>query len=665
MRIALAVALLAGLVFAPPADAAAPPSGFSSTSIGGLSGPTAMAMAPDGRLFITQQGGAVRVVKDGALLPTPFVQLTVDSTGERGLLGITFDPSFVTNHFVYLYYTVPSPAHNRVSRFVANGDVATPGSEVVILDLNNLSTSPTHNGGALHFGPDGKLYVAVGDNANGAQAQTLTQPFGKILRLNPNGSAPTDNPFFDGGGANYDWIWAYGLRNPFTFTFQPGTGRLFANDVGQFTWEEVDDVVPGDNYGWPSREGFCAANSTDDCGPPPVGMTNPVYAFSHTEGCAIVGGAFYNIPDDAPEPFPASFNGDYVFSDLCSGWLRTLDAPAYDSATDFLARDTSTNPVDLLVSPDGSLWYLSRGTNAVVHVRYFAPTWNPVEVVRPDGVLDSGPAVAAVRGADRIDSFVRGTDGAVYWTSLQGGGASAWTSLGAPAPGAIGEPAAASMAPGRLDVFVRGADGRLWQRFSTTGGSSWSAWFQAVPDGVLASSPAVVSWMNDRLDVTVTGTDGQIWQRFWDGSSWNAAWLPLGEPPTGSVVGAPAEASWSPGRLDVFVRGTDDRLWQTFWEGSSWSAWIRPPGTETGLLTASPAAASWGFGEETVAVRGVGGGIYATSFVDGPPWTDWERLGEPSEVGVGPPGATSTGSGQIHVFVRGTDDLLYRFSSPL
>src|SRR6266850_3202082 len=156
--------------------AATLPAGFSETQIaGGLSSPTAMEIAPDGRIFVCLQGGQLRVVKNGALLATPFLTLTPDSSGERGLLGIAFDPSFQTNNFIYVYYTATTtPRHNRVSRFTANGDVAVAGSEVAILDLDNLSSATNHNGGAIHFGPDGNIYVAVGENANGANSQTLT-----------------------------------------------------------------------------------------------------------------------------------------------------------------------------------------------------------------------------------------------------------------------------------------------------------------------------------------------------------------------------------------------------------------------------------------------------------------------------------------------------------
>src|SRR5437868_3424393 len=259
LKFILPLVIAASLTFASSrATAASLPSGFIETQVGSnLSGsPTAMAFAPDGRLFVCQQGGQLRVIKNGSLLSTPFVSLTVDSSGERGLLGITFDPNFTTNHYLYVYYTVAtSPIHNRVSRFTAAGDTAAPGSEIIILNLDNLSSATNHNGGAIHFGPDGKLYIGVGENANGANAQSLNTLLGKLLRINPDGSIPSDNPFFNTATGQNRAIWAFGLRNPFSFAFQPGTGRLFINDVGQSTWEEIDDGVPGANYGWPATEG--------------------------------------------------------------------------------------------------------------------------------------------------------------------------------------------------------------------------------------------------------------------------------------------------------------------------------------------------------------------------------------------------------------------------
>jgi glucose/arabinose dehydrogenase len=357
-KVILQLVIAASLTFVSlVATAASLPSGFTETQFGSnLSGsPTAMAFAPDGRLFVCQQSGQLRVIKNGSLLSTPFVSLTVDSSGERGLLGIAFDPNFATNHYLYLYYTVATlPIHNRVSRFTAAGDAAAPGSEVVILELNNLSSATNHNGGAIHFGSDGKLYVAVGENANGANSQTLSNLLGKILRINADGTIPTDNPFYNIATGSNRAIWALGLRNPFTFAFQPGTTRLFINDVGQSTWEEINNGIAGSNYGWPITEGPTSNPA----------FRGPIYFYGHgtnnVTGCAIVGGAFYNPP--VPQ-FPSSYTGKYFFADLCSGWIRVFD-PTAGTATGFATG--IVNPVDLHVGPDGALYYLAQGSGGQV-----------------------------------------------------------------------------------------------------------------------------------------------------------------------------------------------------------------------------------------------------------------------------------------------------------
>ncbi len=340
-------------------QAATLPEGFTETQFGSNldpGSPTAMDFAPDGRLFVCLQGGQLRVIKNAALLPTPFVSLNVDDSGERGLLGVAFDPDFASNQFVYVYHTVPgSPPHNRVSRFTADGDVAAAGSQTTILDLDNLSGATNHNGGAIHFGPDGKLYIDVGENANASNSQSLGNRLGKVLRINPDGSIPSDNPTSFPGisgsptGANRA-IWAVGLRNPFTFAFQPGTGRIFINDVGQSTWEEINDGIAGSNYGWSICEG--------DCSPPNPNYRDPLYQYGHSGdpgGCAIVGGAFYNPPVNQ---FPISFLGKYFFGDLCGGWIRLFD-PTAGTSTGF-ATDIATL-VDIKIGPDGSLYYLAQG----------------------------------------------------------------------------------------------------------------------------------------------------------------------------------------------------------------------------------------------------------------------------------------------------------------
>ena len=344
-------------------NAATVPAGFTDTLVaGGLSNPTAMALAPDGRIFVCEQGGALRVIKNGTLLAAPFLTVTVDSAGERGLLGVAFDPNFLSNQFIYVYYTATTPSiHNRIGRFTASGDVAVEGSETVILELPNLSSATNHNGGAIHFGPDGNLYVAVGDNANGANAQSLSTRLGKILRMTSGGGILTDNPFFNQASGDNRQIWALGVRNPFTFSFQPGSGRMFINDVGQNTWEEINDGIAGSNYGWPNCEGFC--------NPPNPNFRDPIFAYMNDAGtCAITGGAFYN-PQTAQ--FPSNFIGNYFFADFCGGWIRRLD-PANGNAVSEFATGISL-PVDLQVSTDGFLYYLARGNGSVNRIGFQAP----------------------------------------------------------------------------------------------------------------------------------------------------------------------------------------------------------------------------------------------------------------------------------------------------
>jgi glucose/arabinose dehydrogenase len=229
--------------------------------------------------------------------------------------------------------------------------------ELPILDFETLGAS-NHNGGAIHFGPDGKLYAAHGENAVTSNAQTLSNKLGKILRINPNPAdlVPPDNPFVGVAGAN-PLIWALGLRNPFTFAFQPGTGRIFINDVGAGSFEEINDGQAGRNFGWPQTEGPFNPGSFP-------GFTNPVYSYGHNAGtptgCAVAGGAFYNPPVPT---FPASYVGRYFFADLCSGWIYSINPASPAVATQFALA--IANPVDLKVGPDGALYYLARGAGMV------------------------------------------------------------------------------------------------------------------------------------------------------------------------------------------------------------------------------------------------------------------------------------------------------------
>ncbi len=341
---------------------------------GNLTSGTAMAFAPDGRLFVAQQTGAVRVIKNGALLATPFLSLTVNSADERGLLGIAFDPAYAVNRFFYVFYTRSGVDTNRVARYAAdagNPDIRDAAvAEDVLLDIPTGGGTPQyHNGGALHFGPDGKLYIAVGEGHSSANAQNPTNVYGKILRLNPDGSIPSDNPMnFQGTATTLgapSAVWCIGLRNPFTFAFQPGTGRLFINDVGQNEWEEINDGLAGMNYGW--------NGGTTDGSRGSASFTDPVYEYDHStttpSGNAITGGAFYNPGVVA---YPASYVGRYFFADVGTGNFIYVLNPADGTVAPFVTG--ANNPVDLDVGPDGALYYLARGggNQGVYRVPYTA-----------------------------------------------------------------------------------------------------------------------------------------------------------------------------------------------------------------------------------------------------------------------------------------------------
>ena len=351
------------------------PAGLTETRIAtGLAQPVAMSFAPDGRLFVTEKTGKVRVIDaSGRLLATPFMTLSVDAQGERGALGIEFDPDFATNRHLYVYYTATTPSiHNRLSRFTAsatNPNVVEAGSEQVMIDFDPLSAI-FHNAGNLHFGTDGKLYVAVGENVRGAVAQSLDNYWGKILRLNANGTIPTDNPFYNSASGPYRAIYAYGLRNPFTFDIRKSDGLMYINDVGNELWEEIDQARPGGNYGWPNVEG----PSTD------ARYDRPVYAYAHEGVCnAITGALFYDPPAGSPAALPAQYRGKYFFGDLCGG----EDGGTNGGVINFMDVATKAvspfgtgiqRPVDFDIAPDGSLYYLSNSRpNAVGHVWRVAP----------------------------------------------------------------------------------------------------------------------------------------------------------------------------------------------------------------------------------------------------------------------------------------------------
>ena len=382
------------------------PPGFTEASVvSGLSSPTTMELRPDGRLFVLEQGGNVKLVHNDGTTWTA-LHLNVDSSGERGLLGIAFDPNYNANHFVYLYYTNPNAGgaswatgeHNQISRFTvddSNPQQPTFTGEAPILDLNNLISATNHNGGAIDFGLDGMLYAGVGDNTQTFSqgestyrvSQTLSNLLGKQLRIDVSsfnsGIAtrddttvghliPTNNPFVGTASGINKLIYNLGLRNPFTFAVQPGTGTIFINDVGETTWEEIDQSVAGANYGW-------SGGNTDGFGQSPPGpgtYRDPLLAYNHQGGpagggIAIVGGTFYNPTTPS---FPSSYVGKYFYADLGGGWIRVFD-PAHpgnashpDTSQPF-ATNLPGGSRDLKVDAAGSLYYLS-GNGLIDKISY-------------------------------------------------------------------------------------------------------------------------------------------------------------------------------------------------------------------------------------------------------------------------------------------------------
>jgi putative heme-binding domain-containing protein len=353
---------------------ALPPSFSSERVASGITGATAMAIAPDGRIFVCEQTGALRVVKCGTLLPQPFVSVEVDSHWERGLIGVTFDSHFAENGYVYLCYVTPRPyVHHRISRFTARGDVAVPGSELVLFKGDDQSklggdVPAGHQGGAIHFGKDGKLYVAIGEQTAGMPAQSMTTFQGKLLRLNPDGSIPDDNPFYRSAQGKYRAIWALGLRNPFTFAVQPATGRILINDVGQGAWEEVNEGFAGANYGWPLSEGPTSDRR----------FRGPIH---HYAVASVAGGSF--APSGNGAGFPPHYQGKYFFMDFVRGWINVLDPDRPQEVETFASG--LTRPVDLAFGPDGALYVLLRdawvidgnfhsATGSLVKIRHEPPS---------------------------------------------------------------------------------------------------------------------------------------------------------------------------------------------------------------------------------------------------------------------------------------------------
>ena len=347
----------------------------ASTVVSGLVQPTDFRLLPDGRILIVEKGGAIKATdKDGQLQSAPLITLPTPTAWARGLLAVEVDPDYQDNGHIYVSYVEPENSYQRLSRLTVTDPTAAvlaidPDSEVVLVEGTQPSGND-HLGGGLGFGPDGKLYWSVGDNIcctvldDGRNSQNLTNMYGKVLRLNRDGTAPADNPFYDGDDPNYDAIYATGFRNPFRLAFAPD-GQLLVVDVGQATWEEVNLVTAGANYGWPNAEGPCNGIGTPSCATP-SSYANPIYAYRHTGGGSSITAVmvYAGATSDSGQNtvLIADFNQGWVKeltfnSDYSSVISERLFEDAAPGHTNQLARDLDGNIYQLTF--DGKLMRLA------------------------------------------------------------------------------------------------------------------------------------------------------------------------------------------------------------------------------------------------------------------------------------------------------------------
>ncbi len=342
----------------------------------GISNPIYLTSAGDesGRLFALEQTGSIRLIKDDALQSTPFLDITDrvnqdirSSYSERGLLGLAFHPNYAENGQFFVHYS-DTAGDTVVARYLVsadNPDAADPNSEEII--FTHKQPYPNHNGGQIDFGPDGYLYIGLGDGGSGGDplnnGQTPDSLLGKILRIDVDGEAPyavpADNP---ANGVNPDLapeVWAWGLRNPYRFSFDKATGDLYIADVGQNQWEEVNfqaaDSTGGENYGWRIFE---ATHRFSD-GAEPADAVMPIAEYDHSNGCSITGGYVYR-----GEAIPA-LQGVYIFGDWCSGkmWASYRDdsgawqtIPFGESQRQITAFGQGDDGELYLVAYDGGIW---------------------------------------------------------------------------------------------------------------------------------------------------------------------------------------------------------------------------------------------------------------------------------------------------------------------
>src|SRR5215831_306105 len=354
----------------------------------GISAPTDIQHAGDGsgRLFLVQQNGLIRILKNGSVLPTPFLDIRskTHADGERGLLGLAFPPGYSQSRRFYLNYTDLN-GDTIIAQYqtTANPDVADAASEVVLTKI--LQPFPNHNGGQVRFGPDGYLYIGMGDGGSGGDpmgnGQNVGALLGKLLRVDPESSpgqlrVPPDNPFVNRAGARPE-VWAYGLRNPWRFTFDRATRDLWIADVGQDTYEEVNFTPAsshgGENYGWNLMEGMHCFKS----GCQTTGLVLPVAEYTHADGCSVSGGFVYR------GNLSPGLRGIYLYGDYCSGRIWGIERQG-STFNNRLLLSTAFGITTFGEDEAGEMYLADASKGTIYRIEGSrAPRFGPAGVVNP------------------------------------------------------------------------------------------------------------------------------------------------------------------------------------------------------------------------------------------------------------------------------------------
>ncbi len=441
------------------AQAGVLPTSFTQDTLlnSGLTEPSNLAFLPDGRILIADKHGVVRVYKNGALLPTPFIDISdrVNDYFDHGLIGIAVDPNFATNNYVYLLYTFENDINQysagktgRLARYTASGDTASVASEFVVLGhwvgpscegfpmgydclpSDNLS----HSVGTMQFASDGSMYVTSGDGASysvvdplALRAQNLDSLGGKILHIDPaTGNGFAANPFYNGDvTANRSKVWDYGLRNPFRFALRPTTNVPYIGQVGWNTWEDIYVGKPGKNFGWPCYEGnfvqdgysaYAQCQSLYSAGT----RTAPMLSYAHYGGSTAVAAGFFYTGSN----FPATYQNRFFYADYGHGWINTLQVDASDnlvpnSVQTFMTEPNATSPVGMKQGPDGYLYYVTIVPGQLRRIRYIDPNSPPTVQIGANATNGALPLTVNFSSAGTSDP--NGRPISYAWTFGDGG----------------------------------------------------------------------------------------------------------------------------------------------------------------------------------------------------------------------------------------------------